>query len=199
MRLAKLFITLALALCGWHGALASALCARHADCHASAAARGRHAPRGRLRTAGREAGSRGAAHAAGHHGQGATGAAAAPANDHGHCGLSGESPRANVHAAPHGAEAETARDGDENVSSESVADLRAPASSCGHCVGRETRQPAGLNSVARDDGRDAHAAHAPTRQPVTLPRSAPRPRFAPTGHAPPRGRPLHLLNSALLI
>ena len=197
MRLAKLCITLALALGGWHGALASALfCARHADCHASAASRAPRAPQAHSPNAGHETHNR--ANAADDQHQVATPAPVAHANDHGHCGTPAESPRAAAHAAPHAAETESARD-DDNPPSESVADLRAPASSCAHCVGRQTSQPAGVNSVAPVFARDSHAAPAPTRHHVTPPPRAPRTRFAPTEHAPPRGRPLHLLNSALLI
>lgn len=197
MRLAKLCITLALALGGWHDALASALCARRADCHASA--REPHAPQGHPQTAGRETHHHGAANAADDHGQTATPAAVVPANANGHCGPPAESPRADAHTAPRDAEAETAHGDDENASPESVTDLRAPASSCAHCVGRQTRQPVSVNSAAPGFARDSHATPAPAQHLVTLTPTVERPRFAPNGHAPPRGRPLHLLNSALLI
>jgi hypothetical protein len=193
MRLAKLCITLALAAGGWHAALASALCARRADCHASASTRAAPA-------AGHVTQGHANADAAADHSQTTAHANADPANRHGHCGPSAESPREVARAAPHDAENETAHGGDEeNASSESVANLRAPGSSCEHCVGRQTGQPARLKSVAPVPARDSQAAPVPAQHLVTLPQSAPRPRFAPTEHSPPRGRPAYLLNSVLLI
>lgn len=194
MRLAKLCITLALVTGGWHAALASALCARRADCHASAA---------RAPHAGHETPGRATAHAADEHHR-ATPATAARANDlkhhHGHGGASAGSPReegARAAESP-GAGRESALGGGENVAPATVADLRPAGPSCGHCVGRETSQPARVN-CAPAFSRDAHAAPAPVTHLVTPPPARPRPRFAPTEHSPPRGRPLHLLNSALLI
>ena len=210
MRLAKLCITLALATGGWHAALASALCARRADCHASASPRARvhsqtvseqtpiHAADEQHRPA-----TQAEAHAADGQYRAATHAAVAPANDpanhRGHCGASAESPRAAAHAAPPEAEPDAAPGDDENVSPAAVADLRAPGSSCAHCVGRLTGQPARVKSAAPAFARDAHAAPVPVRHLATLQPLRPRPRRAPTEHSPPRGRPLHLLNSALLI
>ena len=198
MRLAKLCITLALALCGWHAALASALCARHADCHASASPRAPHA--------GHATPGHSAAHAADRQHQAATTHAAAdPPNDPKHrrghyCGASAESPREVARAASSpGAGHESARGEDENGSPASLLDLRSPGSSCEHCVGRQTGQPPRVKSAAPAFARDAHAAPSPVQQLVAPARPAPRARFAPTEHSPPRGRPLHLLNSALLI
>ena len=197
MRLAKLCITLALALGGWHEALAAALCARDPGCHAAASPRGAHAP-GHAQAASDPTPSHTTRGTADDQHQ-ATTAAADPTNRRGHCGTPSESRGAVVHATRLDAESETAHDNSENASSESVSSLRAPASSCEHCVGRQTDQPARVKPVAYGHARDSHAAPAPTQHPITLPQSAPRPRFAPTQHAPPRGRPLHLLNSALLI
>jgi hypothetical protein len=197
MRLTKLCIILALVLSGWHAALASALCARRADCHASAWA---HAARkhGGAQNDSHEAQSH--TDAAVDHSQAATHANAEHMNRHGHCGPPAESPREAAHAAPHDTERETARGGDEeNISSESVAYLRAPDSPCGHCVGRETRQPARAESVAPVHERGLRAAPAASQPLVTVSPRAPRTRFAPTEHSPPRSRPTHLLNSVLLI
>ena len=213
MRLAKLCITLALATGGCHAALANALCARYADCHGSAAPR---APQAHTHTAGREAEHHAPASAPDDHSQVATREAVAPTSNHGHCGPQVESPETVAHAAPRDAEAETAHD-DENGSSSgseenelsggndisaapgSASDPRAPASSCAHCVGQQTSQPASVNSGATVSARDAHATPAPAPRRVALTPAFARPRFAPTEHSPPRGRPLHLLNSALLI
>ena len=205
MRLAKLCITLAFAAGGWHGALANALCAQRADCHASAAPR---APHSHSQIAGRKIKNDASADAPDRHGRGATREAVAPANNHGHCGSQVESQRSVAHTSPHDAGAETARGNDENVlpdgddvnaAPKSVSDLRAPASSCAHCVGQQTSQPVSVNSVAPTSARDSHATHAPARRLFTPAQTFARPRFAPTEHSPPRGRPLHLLNSALLI
>lgn len=194
MPLAKLCITLALALGGWHTALGAALCASHPDCRADALPR---AP-GHARTASRE--TQNHPHAADDHNQNAPPAGVGLANHHGHCGATAESPRATTdHAAPPDAQTGAAHGDDEDASSEFVADPRAPASPCEHCVSGQTDQPARVNSVAPGFARDTHAASAPTPRLDTLPQPVPRPRLAPTGHAPPRGRPLHLLNSALLI
>lgn len=199
MRLAKLCITLALATGGWHAALASALCARAADCHASASSRasrdGRETPR--------HAAAHEAAHAADEQHRAAVPASDAPAGDlknqHSHCDASAKSPRAAAHAATPHAEHEAAHGNDENAALANVAALRSPGPSCGHCVGRQTSQPARVESSAPAHARDAQAAPASVRHLVAPPRPAPRTHRAPTEHSPPRGRPLHLLNSVLLI
>ena len=200
---AKLCITVALALGGWHAALASALCARHADCHAAASSpRPSHAGHHSRPTSDQTHGNA-AARAADVRHQAAAPAAVDPAGDlasrHGHCGTAAEAPHGVGRAALTDDETGVAHGGGENVSPETAAHPRAPAPSCEHCVGRQTPQPARAKSVAPDSPRDSRAAPVAAPHLVALPTLRPRPRLSPTEHSPPRGRPVHLLNSVLLI